>query len=44
LFTGHKTLVPQLIDEIKIERDDILAIAGGVKPAADYQYLYDAGV
>jgi hypothetical protein len=28
LFTGHKTLVPQLIDEIKIERDDILAMQG----------------
>ena len=45
LAAGHKTLVPQLIDELKkIERDDILVIAGGVIPAADYQYLYDAGV
>ncbi|MDB5242386.1 MAG: methylmalonyl-CoA mutase, partial [Spirosoma sp.] len=45
LAAGHKTLVPQLINELKkIERDDILVIAGGVIPAADYQYLYDAGV
>ena len=45
LAAGHKTLVPQLIDELKkIGRDDILVIAGGVIPAADYQYLYDAGV
>lgn len=45
LAAGHKTLVPQLIDELrKIGRDDILVIAGGVIPAGDYQYLYDAGV
>ena len=45
LAAGHKTLVPQLIDELrKIGRDDIIVIAGGVIPAADYQYLYDAGV
>ncbi|CCG98676.1 methylmalonyl-CoA mutase, large subunit [Fibrella aestuarina BUZ 2] len=45
LAAGHKTLVPQLIDELRaIGRDDILVIAGGVIPAADYQYLYDAGV
>lgn len=45
LAAGHKTLVPQLIEELKkIGRDDILVIAGGVIPAADYQYLYDAGV
>ena len=45
LAAGHKTLVPQLIDELrKIGRDDILVIAGGVIPAQDYQYLYDAGV
>ena len=45
LAAGHKTLVPQLIDELKkIGRDDIMVIAGGVIPAADYQYLYDAGV
>lgn len=45
LAAGHKTLVPQLIDELKkVDRDDILVIAGGVIPAGDYQYLYDAGV
>ncbi len=45
LAAGHKTLVPQLIDELKRNgRDDILVIAGGVIPAGDYQYLYDAGV
>ncbi|RAK03049.1 methylmalonyl-CoA mutase [Larkinella arboricola] len=45
LAAGHKTLVPQLIDELKkIGRDDIVVIAGGVIPAQDYQFLYDAGV
>jgi methylmalonyl-CoA mutase len=45
LAAGHKTLVPQLIEELKtIGRDDIMVIAGGVIPAQDYQFLYDAGV
>ncbi|MCC3157265.1 methylmalonyl-CoA mutase [Hymenobacter sp. 15J16-1T3B] len=45
LAAGHKTLVPQLIDELaKLGREDILVIAGGVIPAQDYQFLYDAGV
>lgn len=45
LAAGHKTLVPQLIEELRaLGRDDILVIAGGVIPAGDYQYLYDAGV
>ncbi|GAB4055328.1 methylmalonyl-CoA mutase [Spirosoma litoris] len=45
LAAGHKTLVPQLIEELKkIGRGDILVIAGGVIPAQDYQFLYDAGV
>ncbi|WP_128544850.1 methylmalonyl-CoA mutase [Larkinella soli] len=45
LAAGHKTLIPQLIEELrKIGRDDILVIAGGVIPAQDYQFLYDAGV
>ncbi|GAB3262593.1 methylmalonyl-CoA mutase [Larkinella harenae] len=45
LAAGHKTLVPQLIEELKkIDRDDILVITGGVIPAQDYQFLYDAGV
>ncbi|OON69107.1 methylmalonyl-CoA mutase [Hymenobacter sp. CRA2] len=45
LAAGHKTLIPQLIDELaKLGREDILVIAGGVIPAQDYQFLYDAGV
>ena len=45
LAAGHKTLVPQLIDELKkIGRADIMVIVGGVIPAQDYQFLYDAGV
>lgn len=45
LAAGHKTLVPQLIEELKrIGRNDIIVIAGGVIPAQDYQFLYDAGV
>lgn len=45
LAAGHKTLVPQLIEELTtIGRSDILVIAGGVIPAQDYQFLYDAGV
>ena len=45
LAAGHKTLVPKLIDELKKHgREDIMVIAGGVIPAQDYQYLYDAGV
>ena len=45
LAAGHKTLVPQVIDELKkLGRDDILVIAGGVIPPQDYKFLYDAGV
>ncbi|MBG8552633.1 methylmalonyl-CoA mutase [Hymenobacter guriensis] len=45
LAAGHKTLVPQLIEELaKLDRADILVIAGGVIPAQDYPFLYDAGV
>jgi len=45
LAAGHKTLVPALIEELKkLGRGDIMVIAGGVIPAQDYQYLYDAGV
>jgi methylmalonyl-CoA mutase len=45
LAAGHKTLIPQLIDELKkLGREDILVIAGGVIPPQDYQFLYDAGV
>ncbi|MBD3616930.1 MAG: methylmalonyl-CoA mutase [Gracilimonas sp.] len=45
LAGGHKTLVPQVIDELKKHgRDDIIVIAGGVIPQQDYDFLYDAGV
>jgi len=45
LAAGHKTLIPQVINELKkLGREDILVIAGGVIPPQDYQYLYDAGV
>ena len=45
LAGGHKTLVPQVIEELrKMGREDILVIAGGVIPVQDYQSLYDAGV
>ncbi len=44
LAAGHKTLVPQVIEELtKLGRDDIMVIVGGVIPHQDYQYLYDAG-
>jgi methylmalonyl-CoA mutase len=45
LAAGHKTLIPQLIQELKqLDRADILVIAGGVIPAQDYDFLYAAGV
>ena len=45
LAGGHKTLVPQVIDElIKLGREDIMVIAGGVIPAQDYDFLYKTGV
>lgn len=45
LAAGHKTLIPQLIEELKkLGREDIMVIAGGVIPPQDYQFLYDAGV
>jgi len=44
LAAGHKTLVPQVIEELhKLGREDIMVIVGGVVPHQDYQYLYDAG-
>lgn len=44
LAAGHKTLLPQLVEELKkLGREDIMIIAGGVIPAQDYQYLYDHG-
>ncbi|MEE3037997.1 MAG: methylmalonyl-CoA mutase [Bacteroidota bacterium] len=45
LAAGHKTLVPQVIKELKeMGRSDILVIAGGVIPQQDYDYLFDSGV
>ena len=45
LAAGHKTLVPQVIAELKkFGREDIMVIVGGVIPHQDYQFLYDAGV
>ena len=45
LAAGHKTLIPQLIKKIKkLGREDIMVIAGGVIPAQDYDFLYNAGV
>jgi len=42
LAAGHKTLVPQVISELKkYEREDIMVIVGGVIPAQDYQFLFD---
>lgn len=44
LAAGHKTLLPQLVKELKkLEREDIVIVIGGVIPAQDYQYLYDHG-
>ncbi|MGB1231631.1 MAG: methylmalonyl-CoA mutase [Winogradskyella sp.] len=44
LAAGHKTLVPQVIAELKAYgRDDIMVIVGGVIPKQDYNYLFDAG-
>ena len=45
LAAGHKTLVPQVIEELKkLGREDIIVVAGGVIPAQDYDFLYKAGV
>jgi methylmalonyl-CoA mutase len=45
LAAGHKTLVPQVIDELKkYGRDDIMVVAGGVIPQQDYEFLYQSGV
>jgi methylmalonyl-CoA mutase cobalamin-binding domain/chain len=42
---GHKTLVPQLIDELRAQgAQDVVVVCGGVVPAQDYAYLQAAGV
>lgn len=44
LAAGHKTLVPQIVEELsKLGREDIMVIVGGVIPAQDYDALYKAG-
>ncbi|WP_155591459.1 methylmalonyl-CoA mutase [Lysinibacillus cavernae] len=44
LAAGHKTLVPELVAELeKLGREDIIIIVGGVIPAQDYEFLYNAG-
>jgi methylmalonyl-CoA mutase len=44
LAAGHKTLVPQVIEELKkLGREDIMVIVGGVIPTQDYEFLYKAG-
>jgi len=44
LAAGHKTLLPQLVNELRrLDRDDIIVVAGGVIPAQDYDALYSAG-
>ncbi|MDY0216103.1 MAG: methylmalonyl-CoA mutase [Bacteroidales bacterium] len=44
LAAGHKTLVPQIIEELKkLGREDIMVIVGGVIPSQDYDFLYKAG-
>ncbi len=45
LAAGHKTLIPEVIEELKkLGREDILVIAGGVIPKQDYEFLFDKGV
>jgi methylmalonyl-CoA mutase len=45
LAAGHKTLIPQVIEELKKHgREDIMVVAGGVIPQQDYDFLYKAGV
>lgn len=44
LAAGHKTLLPELIEELKtLDREDIIVIIGGVIPAQDYEFLYEHG-
>ena len=45
LAGGHKTLIPQVIEQLKQQgREDVVVVAGGVIPQKDYQTLFDAGV
>ena len=45
LAAGHKTLIPELINELnKFGRNDIIIVAGGVIPKQDYKFLFNSGV
>ena len=45
LAGGHKTLVPNLIKELKkYDSDDKMIVVGGVIPKKDYEFLYEKGV
>ncbi len=45
LAAGHKTLVPETVEELKkLDRDDVLVVVGGVIPAQDYDFLFKSGV
>ena len=44
LAAGHKTLVPEVIKELKNKKEKIMVIVGGVIPKKDYDYLFDEGV
>ncbi|VFN02030.1 MAG: methylmalonyl-CoA mutase [Candidatus Kentron sp. G] len=44
MTAGHKTLLPELVKELKgLDREDIMVVVGGVIPAQDYDYLYKHG-
>jgi methylmalonyl-CoA mutase len=44
LAAGHKTLIPQVIEELKkYNREDIMIVAGGVIPQQDYDFLFNNG-
>jgi methylmalonyl-CoA mutase len=44
LAAGHKTLVPEVVSELKkLGRDDIFIVVGGVIPRQDYDFLYEHG-
>ena len=44
LAAGHKTLVPQVIEELKkLGREDIMVVVGGVIPPQDYDFLFKSG-
>ena len=45
LAAGHKTLIPELLNELnKFGRNDIIVVAGGVIPKQDYEFLFNSGV